>query len=347
THRLPATGPYMIGGYRRGHPLRLVRNPNFREWSRAAQPDGYPDVIVFEMRGSVHDAVGDVIHGRADAYRAAPPLNPLPQKLLDMLRLRYPSLVHIGPQPHTTAFFLNTRVAPFNSLDVRRALNYAADRAAAVRLVGGPGAAQTTCQILPFGFPGYRRYCPYGRTPNLARARALVARSGTRGMKVTYWSNGYFKSWAPYAVELLRSLGYRVSTKTPPRDSYYDVVGNSRTGAQIGFTDWIPDYPSASSFFKPLLSCASFVEGSAFNFNDAALCDAGLDRRIDSARMAQVTDPYAARGLWEGVDRQIVDQAVWVPLVNPEFVDVTSRRVGNYQYNPNGSGIMYDQLWVR
>ena len=62
---------------------------------------------------------------------------------------------------------------------------------------------------------------------------------------------------------------------------------------------------------------------------------------------AQVTNPYAARGLWQRADRQIVDEAPWVPLVNPKTVDVVSKRVGNYQYSPNGFGMLYDQLWVR
>jgi hypothetical protein len=45
------------------------------------------------------------------------------------------------------------------------------------------------------------------------------------------------------------------------------------------------------------------------------------------------------------IDSQIVDQAPWLPLVNPKVVDVLSKRVGNYQYNP--SGVLIDQLWVR
>ena len=62
---------------------------------------------------------------------------------------------------------------------------------------------------------------------------------------------------------------------------------------------------------------------------------------------AQVTDPYAARGLWERVDRQIVDEAPWVPLLNATTVDMLSKRVGDYQYSPNGYGLLIDQLWVR
>jgi peptide/nickel transport system substrate-binding protein len=299
------------------------------------------------MGGSVAGAVDAVIHGKADAYDTSPEIHPYPPGLLSTLRLRYASQVHSSPAPHTTALFLNTRVPPFNHVDARRALNYAADRGAATRLVGGPDAAGTTCQVLPPGFPGYRRYCPYRGAPNLAKARALVARSGTRGMRVTYWSNAYFKSFTPYAVQLLRSLGYRVSTKTPDKNSYYAIVGDSRTAAQIGITDWVSDYPTASAFINPLLTCAAFVpRSSGSNLNDAEFCDRGLDRQINEALTAQVTNPYAARGLWERADREIVDEAPWVPLVNPKTVDVLSKRVGNYQYSPNGFGMMWDQLWV-
>ena len=49
THPLPATGPYMIARFRPRRELTLVRNPRFREWSKAAQPDGYPDRITLRL----------------------------------------------------------------------------------------------------------------------------------------------------------------------------------------------------------------------------------------------------------------------------------------------------------
>jgi len=66
---------------------------------------------------------------------------------------------------------------------VRRAVNYATDRKAMVKIFGGPRLAKPTCQVLPPGFPGYAPYCPYskgggGKTwkaPDLAKARKLLA----------------------------------------------------------------------------------------------------------------------------------------------------------------------------
>jgi YVTN family beta-propeller protein len=351
---LPATGPYMIGSYR-PKLLRLVRNPHFHEWSQAAQPDGYPDRIVVEIGGTPDEAVSDVIRGKADAFSTSQSENPPSEDLLTEITTLHASQVHINPQPATIYLFLNTRLAPFDRLDVRRALNYAADRAAAIQAVGGPDIAQATCQILPPHYPGYQPYCPYTAgtptqgswtAPDLAKARALVAHSGTRGMKITFWSWRDLGGLGPYTVKLLRSLGYRASLKVRG-DDFFSVVADSRTKAQIGTGEWISDYPAASGFFNVVLTCASFLPESSDNSNDGAFCDPAIDRQIQQAVSEQATNPDAARGLWERIDRQTVDQAPWVPLVNPKSVDVLSKRVGNYQYSPAGLGVIFDQLWVR
>jgi YVTN family beta-propeller protein len=355
THPLPATGPYMIASYRPKHVLRLVRNPHFHEWSKAAQPNGYPDEIVFEIGGTPDEAVNDVIRGKTDAFSTAQSETPPSQSRLAAIKTQHASQVHTNPQPATIGLFLNTRLAPFNRLDVRRALNFAADRAAAVQAVGGPEVAQVTCQILPPYFPGYRPYCPYTAgtptdgswvAPSLAKARALIAHSGTRGMKITVWSWADLGGLGPYAVKLLRSLGYRASMKARGGFGYFSVIGDSRTKAQIGTFEWISDYPEASGFFNAILSCASFLPNDPDNSNAAEFCDPRIDRQIGRALTEQATNPDAARGLWERVDRQTVEQAPWVALVNPKVIDVLSKRVGNYQYSPP-LGMLIDQLWVR
>jgi peptide/nickel transport system substrate-binding protein len=71
----------------------------------------------------------------------------------------------VNPQLSTNFLFLNINARPFNKLIVRRALNFAFDRRAAVSGWGGPIAAKATCQVLPPGLPGYRPYCPYTRDP--------------------------------------------------------------------------------------------------------------------------------------------------------------------------------------
>ena len=350
THPLPATGPYMIATYRPRRLLRFVRNPFFHEWSRAAQPAGYPDRIDIRIAGTADEAIRDVVDGKADVLWLAEPLTP---SQVSRLELRYASQFHSDPSWNFQALFLNTRVPPFNQLDARKAINFAVDRAAATNAWGGPSVAQPTCQILPPNFPGYRPYCPYtaGSTkrgtwtaPDLAKAKALVARSGTRGMKVTVWAWSQAKGFNRVAVKVLGSLGYRVAVK-PVGDNYWGAVGDSRNRAQIGFTGLQAYFPSPAEFLVQLFSCPAFVPRSPDNPNAGEFCDPRIDRQMRRAQAEQLSDPTGSRALWQRVDREITDASPWVPLMTSKYVNVLSKRVGNFQYSR--SDMLIDQLWVR
>ena len=350
-HPLPATGPYMIATYRPGRLLRFIRNPFFHEWSRAAQPDGYPDRIDIRIAGTADEAIRDVVDGKADVVRLAQPWTP---SQLSRLELQHASQIHSDPRWNLQALFLNTRVPPFNRLDARKAINLAVDRAAATSAWGGPNVAEPTCQLLPPNFPGYRPYCPYtaGSTksgnwtaPDLAKAKALVARSGTRGIKVTVWAWSEAKGFNKVAVKVLRSLGYRVAVKPVVGDRFWGAVGDSRNRAQIGFTGYALGYPDPA-FLAQVFSCAAFLPGDPDNQNPSAFCDPGIDRQMRRAQAEQLSDPTGSRARWQRVDREITDAAPWVPLMVTKDVNFLSTRVGNYQYSP-ANGMLIDQLWVR
>jgi peptide/nickel transport system substrate-binding protein len=353
THPLPATGPYMIATYRPGRLLRFVRNPFFREWSRAAQPDGYPDRIDIRIAGTADEAIRDVVDGHADVVRLAQPWTP---SQLSRLELQHASQIHSDPRWNLQALFLNTRVPPFDRLGARKAINLAVDRAAATSAWGGPNVAEPTCQLLPPNFPSYRPYCPYtagsaksGKwtAPDLAKAKALVARSGTRGMKVTVWAWSQAKGFNQVAVKVLRSLGYRVAVK-PVGDNYWDAAGDPRNRAQIGFDGWgAVGYPAPAAFLVQLFSCPGSLPGSPTSLDSSQFCDPRIDRLMRRALAEEPSDPTGSRALWQQVDREITDAAPWVPLMASKNVSVLSKRVGNYQYSPAAIAMLIDQLWVR
>ena len=169
---LPATGPYMIEGYNGKHGLRLVRNPRFHEWAPAAQPAGYPDEIIWKFGVSPDAQVNAVRQNEADHTQVSADVVPA------LRRDGYGNRLHVSPGVATRYYFLNTRLAPFNNVKARRALNYAVDRDR-VELEHGTDIGQSSCQVLPPNFAGYVRYCPYPL--DLTRARQLVAASGTIG----------------------------------------------------------------------------------------------------------------------------------------------------------------------
>jgi peptide/nickel transport system substrate-binding protein len=344
TQPLPATGPYMVSSVRRGRTVVLVRNPRFRDWSKAAQPAGYPDRIIFTAAKSATDAVRAVEHGKQDFS-----LDGVPSELVHEVGTQYASQVHVNPVPGSTYLFLNTKMPPFDDVRVRRGLNYAADRLAAVRVSARIAGGEPTCQILPPEFPGFRRYCPYtvdpsagGRwkAPDLDRARRLVAASGTAGAVVTVWVPDNHRGEWPFAEKLLRSLGYRPRLKRISDIAYLQLrPSDRRRRAQAGLMSWFADFPAASNFIDTFFSCRASANWSEF-------CDRGIDSRIRRAIALQSTDPYLANQLWAELDAAIVDQAPFVPLVTLKQVDIVSRRVGNYQFHTQW-GVLLDQLWVR
>jgi YVTN family beta-propeller protein len=348
---VPATGPYMVAGLSARGPLRLVRNPHFRPVD--GRPDGYPDAIAIDCCATARPGIGAVVQGHADLIGggfAAPQLGPV-----DAIATRYPGQLHSTPVAQTSFAFLNTRVPPFDDVDVRRALNYAVDRNAFVALDGGVSYAQTTCQFLPANFPGHRTYCPYtaraggGRpwsAPDLPRARRLIARSHTRGMHVTVTAaRSFLTADARGLVTLLAELGYRATLHLLPEGTdYFRYIADSRHRTQIGPAGWLPDYPSASNFLL-LLRCDAFVPASPTQPNYSEFCDRRADALMRRAAAAPADDP-ATDALWARADRRITDQAALVPLDNPKSITFVSRRVGNFQYSQQW-GVLYDQLWVR
>jgi peptide/nickel transport system substrate-binding protein len=353
THPVPATGPYLIDRYQPGRELRLVRNPVFHEWSPAAQPDGYPDQIVWRFGLDPQAAVTAVERGNADWGLYEFPFSPPGDRLAE-LRTRYAAQTHVNPLPETEFFTLNTRVPPFDNVRVRRALNYAIGRTALASLYGSSDLARPTCQVLPPGLPGYQRYCPYTlnprsdgayTAPRLDLARSLVAASHTRGMQVRVLTDPDFPP-ARYVVSVLNSLGYRASLQIATGDRFNTLSNNSQYHVQVSRGGWAADYPAPSEFLNLFLSCAAFRPASDTNQNVAQFCDPNIDHDIHKALQLQATDPAGASSLWATVDRRITDQAPWLPTVNLNAVDFLSTRTGGYQFHPQW-GILLDQLWVQ
>ena len=120
-------------------------------------------------------------------------------------------------------------------------------------------------------------------------------------------------------------------------------MSKQRGSPQIAWGGWVPDYPAASGFIQPLFSCESAPPNGA---NYTHFCDRRLDRKIDDAVELEQTNLAAANRRWVELDREITNKALIVPLYNVYGEDFVSKRVGNYQYNPQ-LGTLLSQMWVR
>ena len=355
---LPATGPYKIAAMdaRRGV-IRLVRNPRFRLWSAAAQPDGYPDAIVERYGYTGASAVRAVERGTADITSDGLAQTWSPA-LAASLRTRHSSRLYKTPTTNVTAVWLNTRLAPFNDVRVRRALNYAIDRNRLIELAGGPDVAQIGCQMLTPNVGGYRPYCPFTlhpdaagtyNGPDLAKAQRLVTASGTSGQAVTVW---FFdipigRRNSAYFVSVLAQLGYKAHRRLV---QHTDTTWRANRQAGIGGIGAL--YPSANDALSSIFTCRSYTSDPSTNPNNSEFCNRRIDNEIARAGALEITDRAAAAQLWSKIDRELTDLAPWVVIRESIATDFVSQRTGNYtpcwlSYWNSTTGACLDQFWVR
>jgi peptide/nickel transport system substrate-binding protein len=349
----PGTGPYRIAAFAPARATRLVRNPRFRSWSTEARPDGFPDAITVTPSKDSAAQVAAVQHGRADAVVAAGLSTvQLPLDQARALLLADASHVYTTSTPFTSVLFLNVRERPFDDARVRRALNYAIDRRRMVELAGGSGLGGLSCQVIPPGLPGYAPTCPFtaGATPagtwtapDLARARRLIAASGSRGARVQVWGWTRYQRVIRYAGSVLRHLGYRVRIRAVPDVAdYFHYVNDTRHHVQVGFYGWFADFLTPSGFFFPF-TCGNVERNSSDNLNPSQFCDHAVDAGYDAALTARGTE---ANARWADLDRRVLAAAPVVPLFTRRSLMLLSDRVGNAQMHQT-LGPLLDQFWVR
>ncbi len=347
---LPGTGPYMIAAYNPTEQMKLVRNPHFKEWSHDAQPDGYPDVVLYKFGLTPEAEITEVQNGQADWTFDAPPGDRLGE-----LGRRFGSQVHLSPMTEIYYASLNVNLPPFDNLKARQAVNDAVDRNALVKLYGGPKLAAASCQILPPGIPGYKPYCPFGSKagerwsgPDLARARQLVRESGTAGQSVTVVADEgtVQRNIGTYLSSVLNQIGYKATVHSLSSDIEFTYIQNTNNKTQVGISYWAQDYPAPSDFLNAMFSCAAFHPGSDSSANISGFCDRALDARMQQAMALSLTDPAGASKIWTEVDRSVTDRAPAAVLFVPRNIDFVSKRVGHFTFSPQDNWII-TQSWVQ
>ncbi len=347
---LPGTGPYMIAAYNPTEQMRLVRNPHFREWSHDAQPDGYPDVVLYKFGLTPEAEITEVQNGQADWS-----FDPPPGDRLGELGRKFAGQVHLSPMTEIYYASLNVNLPPFDKPQARRAVNDAIDRNALVKLYGGAKLAAASCQVLPPGIPGYKPYCPFGAKPgerwsgpDLARARQLVRESGTAGQSVTVIADegSVQRDIGTYLASVLNQIGYKATLHSLSSDIEFTYIQNSNNKTQMGVSYWAQDYPAPSDFLNAMFSCAAFHPGSDASANISGFCDHALDARMQQAMALSLTDQAGADKLWGEIDRAVTDQAPAAVLFVPRNIDFVSKRVGHFTFSPQDNWII-TQSWVQ
>ncbi|HYV16537.1 MAG TPA: ABC transporter substrate-binding protein [Conexibacter sp.] len=316
----PTTGPYMYAKIVPGRSATMDRNPYYADEVKAGlMPDrGFVDGYDISVGGSDTQANLAIQANQADvsANRSG-----------SIARLaanpKYKSRIVSLALPEVAYFWLNPHVAPFDNVKVRQAINYAIDREAIVKVLGGSLVESPWGQVLPPSFPGVDAADGYPSKPDLAKARALMKASGVHTPVTTTLYNVQgepYTSMGTAVQQMLAQIGIKLNVRALPGSALVQYVSNAKNAAPMGLYFWQADYPDAEGFEYPLLCGCEEVGGS--NYGHYSNPDA--DRIMQQA----VTTPLGPKrnALWEQANKVLTADAAWVPLALDRWIDIFSSR---------------------
>jgi peptide/nickel transport system substrate-binding protein len=139
-------------------------------------------------------------------------------------------------------------------------------------------------------------------------------------MEVQVWGNSRetLQKPAAYLADVLNQIGFKAKLKIIDPSVYFTTIGNQRTKAQTGIANWFQDYPHPLNWFDVLLNGNRITEEHNNNYSNADI--AAINDKIEELKQeSEINDEVNAQ--WAEVDRMVLENALWAPVVNRQFTD--------------------------
>jgi peptide/nickel transport system substrate-binding protein len=348
---LAASGPYRLERYLPGRRIELVRN---QSWDPRTDPlrSAWVDKVSVDIGRSEAEIQQAIEDEEADLNLDAvpPPVGEL-QRLFDDPTLARRLAVETTGCVHYLTMQMDA--GPTQELAVRQAVNYAIDRQAVVLAIGGAYAGAPATTVLSPTLAGHSAFDLYPSQDARGdpdKARELLAEAGyADGVTLTYVGQSSPKWKALYEV-LESSLG-RAGIKLKP--TFYkglDAYNKSlrlrakRDEHHLGAARVCPDVPGngARSIIGVLLDGRAITATS--NNNYGSYNNPEVNELIDEAYEAR--DEQTGTALWGQIDRLVMEDAAWAPLVYDREAYFWSSRVRNWKFSPWLSNPDITNLWL-
>ncbi len=303
---IPATGPYMLTKSEPGRGWEYERNPYWAKdnGKEIELPAGHMDKIDIAVLRNQSTQVNEIESGKLNWIFDPPPTD----RYQEVKEKFEGSQFRQEPTISTYYFWMNTRLAPFNDVKVRQAVNYAIDPAALERIY--TGQIKGTQQILPPGMPGYEKFEQYPH--DMAKAKELIKEASPSQKNITIWTDSESPNndAGTYYQGVLKELGFNAELKILNPDNYFTVIGNEKTpNLNTGFSDWFEDYPHPNDFFGPLLNSKGILPTNNQNFANFSTPE--LDKKQNRLAEEQL-GPQQEKEYAE-LDKAYMEQAPWAP----------------------------------
>jgi YVTN family beta-propeller protein len=258
--RIPSAGPYYIASHTPDTNLVLRRNPNYH----GPRPRRF-DTIDYRFGVNPAQAAALVDGGHADyadaAFGDANLANAVPPQTVTRLQRDYGRRSPAARSGRQRYFInrwiglgyllLNPHRQLFASTRMRRAVNFAVDRAALARTAGPSFSGLPTDQYLPANMPGFHDadIYPLGG-PDAARARRLAGHHRAHAVMLTCDATACVRG-AEIVKANLRGIGIRVEIKRLRLALLFERESTPGARYDIAWFGWLPNYADPSQFIDP------------------------------------------------------------------------------------------------
>jgi peptide/nickel transport system substrate-binding protein len=345
-----SSGPYKVETYQPGKLLTLVRNT---AWKASSDPNrkALPDKIVLTEGLDPDDMDSRLLAGSADLEIEGTGV----QSTAVAKILQDPTLKKNADNPSTgfTRYIsIQEKVPPFDNIECRKAVQYAADKVALQFARGGPVAGGDIAgQMLPPTLPAYKKFTQYDsgtdNKGNIEKAKAALQACGKPNgfsTKIATTNKGKGPKVAIALQQALAKVGIKASVAQFDASTYYSgVIGVPsnvhKQGLGLAVAGWGPDFPTEYGFFESIIDGRAIKQAGG-NSNYAEYNNPKVNDLIDQA--LATTDVSKRNDLWSQVDHQVMEDADYLPFVADKALDYRGPRLTNL-YIDSAFG-MYDYV---
>ena len=343
-------GPYMVEnnakgkttGWVRGKSLKMIRNPN---WDKATdyRPAYLDEITIQEGNEDLATASRRTLSGTATVCCDA---GSPPSEVLGEALNTQKDQVQFVPSGGTRYIAFNTTIAPFDNVNVRKAITAAMDRNALRLTRGGEILGDIANGWLPPGIPGFDEAGGLTQNTDLdflksptgdpAVATKYMDAAAAEGLPITggKWTGGDKiltiatnadpgKKTAESFQGQIEALGFKLNFRIVPQDTLYTKFCGvpSQKVAICPNVGWFKDFPDPQSMLDATFNGKNILQQGNVNWpqlNVPAINDA----MAQASLLPAGTDRNKA---WAAVNKLIAEQAPAIPWLWDKTAIINSK----------------------
>ncbi|WP_344621084.1 ABC transporter substrate-binding protein [Dactylosporangium salmoneum] len=330
-----SSGPYKFQSYDQGKKAVLVRNDQWDPKTDTVRK-ALPDQIDLTIGTAPEEIDNQLLSGEIDIDTAQTGVQQgaQPKILLDAEKKKN------ADEPNTgfiRYFSISTKVAPFDNIHCRKAVEYATDKVTMQTARGGADAGgDIAFNMLPPTIAGHDDYDPYNTKsgkPQIDKAKEELAACGKPNgfdTVIATRNSGKEPKTAEALQAALKNVGINARLDpTEPSLYFRSTIGSPSNvhakGYGLMMAGWGADFPTAYGFLQVLVDGRMIQQSGNNNYSE--LDDPEINKLIDQAKAE--TDPKKAADIWAQIDHKVMDSAVMVPFVYDKALNYRNPRVTN------------------